>query len=109
MPYDERIAAWLRDLYTDLSGVAEKKMFGGIAFLVAGHMSCGVIDDKLMVRVGPEQYAQALKRPHARQMDFTGKPLKGFVYVEPPGFDSDADLAAWVQLSLDFVSRLPPK
>jgi len=109
MAYSEPVAERLRNAYRRTSDVVERKMFGGIAFMVAGHMSCGVVDDRLMVRVGPEQYARALKRPHARKMDFTGKPLKGFVYVAPPGFESEEDLADWVQLSLDFVSTLPPK
>ena len=84
-------------------------MFGGIAFMANGHMSCGVVKETLMVRVGPDRHGDALVRPHAREMDFTGKPMKGFVYVAPEGFESDEDLAAWVTLSLDFVSTLPPK
>ena len=109
MAYDERIAARLRAQFADIPNVVEKKMFGGIAFMVNGHMSCGVTNETLMVRVGPDKYEFALARPHARTMDFTGKPLKGFVYVAPAGFESDAALAAWVDLSLDFVLRLPPK
>jgi len=109
MPYNEGIAARLREQFADMPNVAEKKMFGGIAFMVNGHMSCGVTNATLMVRVGPDNYEYALARPHARTMDFTGKPLKGFVYVAPAGFESDAALASWVDLSLDFVLRLPPK
>ena len=109
MAYDEGVAQRLREAYPERAQVAEQRMFGGIAFMVSGHMTCGVIGDTLMVRVGPEQYAQALKKPHARKMDFTGKPLNGFVYVAPPGFESDEDLASWVKLSLSFVSSLPPK
>lgn len=109
MAYDEGVAERLRDAYLSLPDVVEKKMFGGIAFMVSGHMSCGVVNDTLMVRVGPEQYEHALKRPHARQMDFTGKPLTGFVYVAPEGFEDDADLQDWVELSLAFVCSLPPR
>lgn len=109
MAFDEGVAERLRDCYQDVSQVTEKKMFGGIAFMVNGHMSCGVVDDTLMVRVGPALYDEALARPHARMMDFTGKPLKGFVYVGPEGFESDAALASWVGLSLDFVGALAPK
>ena len=84
-------------------------MFGGIAFMVDGHMSCGVVSDTLMVRVGPDQYEEALKRPFASEMDFTGRPMKGFVYVAPEGFESDEDLECWVRTSLEFVHALPPK
>ena len=84
-------------------------MFGGLAFMVAGHMCCGVIDDTLMVRVGPEHYPKALTIAHAREMDFTGKPLTGFVYVAPPGFESDRDLSDWVTRGLAFVTSLPPR
>ena len=87
----------------------EKKMFGGIVFMVNGHMSCGVDTEKLMVRVGPAQYESALARPFASEMDFTGKSLKGFVYVAPEGFETDEDLNSWVETSLDFVLSLPPK
>ena len=109
MAYDEGIAERLRGAYSDTPGVKEKKMFGGIAFMVGGHMSCGVVDDTLMVRVGPDRYTDALSRPHAREMDFTGKPMKGFVYVAPDGFGSDAALASWVNLSIGFVASLAPK
>ena len=109
MAYDEGLAHRLSEIYAPIPGVAEKKMFGGLAFMVNGHMSCGVVNDTLMVRVGPELYPQALDRPHSRPMDFTGKPMKGFVYVAPAGFESEEELASWVQLSLDFVTRLAPK
>lgn len=109
MAYDEGVAERLREVYEAQPGVAERKMFGGIAFMVNGNMSCGVVSDTLMVRVGPDQYADALKRPHASEMDFTGKPMRGFVYVAPKGFESDEDLVSWVTASLDFVYSLPPK
>jgi len=109
MAYDEGVAERLREAYSEILNVVEKKMFGGIAFMVDGHMSCGVVNDTLMVRVGPERYAEALARPYAREMNFTGRPLKGFIYVNPGGFESDEALASWVSLSVDFVSSLPPK
>lgn len=109
MAYDEGVAERLKQAYTGLADATEKKMFGGVAFMVNGHMSCGVTDDALMVRCGPALYEKALKRPHAREMDFTGRPMKGFVYVEPEGFKDDAALRDWVNLSLDFVLSLPPK
>ncbi|MDH3419495.1 MAG: TfoX/Sxy family protein [Gammaproteobacteria bacterium] len=109
MAYDEGVAERLREFYSDTPDVVEKKMFGGLAFMVGGHMSCGVVNDTLMVRVGPDLYANALSRPHAREMDFTGKSLQGFVYVDPAGFESDEALASWVDLSVSFVASLPPK
>jgi TfoX/Sxy family transcriptional regulator of competence genes len=109
MPYDEGLAERLRELFSAHRNVTEKKMFGGIAFMVAGNMCCGVVNDTLMARVGPDHYEIALKRPHSRQMDFTGKPLKGFVYVAPEGIESDKDLADWVRLCTDFVTTLPAK
>ncbi len=109
MAYDEGLAQRLREAYQDESSVVEKKMFGGIAFLIDGHMSCGVVKDSLMARVGPEGYADALREPHAREMNFTGKPLTGFVYVAPEGVESDDALKSWVSRSLRFVRSLPPK
>jgi len=109
MAYDEGLAERLRDIYESAGGAAEKKMFGGLAFMVNGHMSCGVVNDTLMARVGPDAYQRALGLPHAREMDFTGKPLTGFVYVAPVGIESDEALESWVALSLGFVRSLPPK
>ena len=84
-------------------------MFGGLAFMVSGNMCCGVVGGELMARVGPEQYEEALQEPYAREMDFTGKPMKGFVYVGVQGFVSDEDLKAWVVRCEQFVSGLPAK
>jgi len=109
MAFDEGLAERLRDIYDSAGGASEKRMFGGLAFMVDGHMSCGVVNDTLMARVGPKQYRDALGRPHAREMDFTGKPLKGFVYVAPEGIESDEALESWVRMSLEFVRSLPPK
>jgi TfoX N-terminal domain len=89
--------------------VAEKRMFGGLAFMVGGNMSCGVMGKELMVRVGPAAYGEALSRPHARTMDFTGRPLKGMVYVGAKGLEADRDLASWVELGVAFAESLPPK
>ena len=109
MAYDERVAQRVRRALTKQRGVVEKKMFGGLAFLLHGHMCCGVVGEELMVRVGADAYDAALSRPHARQMDFTGKPLRGFVYVAPAGFASAGDLRAWVAKGADFASSLPSK
>jgi TfoX/Sxy family transcriptional regulator of competence genes len=79
VPYDERLSERVRLALKPRRGISEKKMFGGLAFLLRGNMLCGVIDQDLLVRVGADAYEQALARPHAREMDFTGRPLKGVV------------------------------
>ena len=111
MAYDEDVARRLRAALDSAAPpeVAERKMFGGLAMMVNGHMCVGVTGGELMVRVGKEAYADALALPHAREMDFTGKPLSGFVYVAPAGFAADSDLEAWVDRGLAFVLSLPPK
>ena len=109
MAYDEVLAARIRSAFEGQPGVAEKKMFGGIAFMVDGNMACGVTSDELMVRVGPDNYEDALSRPHARPMDFTGRPMRGLVYVSRPGFESDQDLGAWVESGASFARSLPAK
>ncbi len=109
MADDEALARRVRRALADHPTVIEKKMFGGVAFMLAGHMCCGVVNDDLMVRVGPEKFDEALARPHARPMDFTGRPLKGMVYVGPEGYRSDADLAEWVRRGVNYALSLPPK
>jgi len=110
MAYDEGLAQRLREYFEDRQDVVEKKMFGGIAFMVRGNMSVGVSNTgQLMVRVGKESHDEAMARPHARPMDFTGHKMKGFIFVEPAGYESDEDLAGWVDRSLDFVLTLPEK
>ena len=84
-------------------------MFGGIAFMVAGYMCCGVGGEELTARAGPEQYAVALKEPHVREMDLTGKPQKGFIQVDVEGLTSDTDLESWIARCLQFVRSLPPR
>jgi len=109
MSYDEKLAQRIRKMLAARNDVAEKKMFGGLAFLLHGHMFCGIINEDLMVRVGPEQYQAALKQPHARPMDFTGRPLRGYVYVAPGGYKSMPALEHWVQRGMAFVATLPAK
>ena len=109
MAYDEGVAERLRDMFAEREDFVEKKMFGGIAFMHAGNMCCGITDDLLMARVGPDVYAAALEKPYAREMDFTGKALKGFVYVEPAGFAEDEDLVAWLALCEAFTATLAAK
>lgn len=109
MAYDEGVAERIRELFFERDDVIEKKMFGGLAFMLRGNMCVGVVNDTLMARVGPDEYEQALKLPHAREMDFTGKPLKGFVYVAPEGFESDASMIGWVNMCVNYAETLPIK
>ena len=108
MAYDEQLAARIRGLLGDDPGIDERKMFGGLAFLLDGNMFVGITQD-LMVRVGPDAWTDALAQPHAREMDFTGRSMKGYVYVGAEGIAEDEDLAAWVDRALAFVGGLPPK
>ena len=109
MAFSEPLADRIRVALARRRGVSEKRMFGGVAFLVNGHMFCGVNKDDLVVRVGPEAWATALSRKHARPMDFTGKPLNGYVYVAPLGVRTAASLKAWLEHGLRFARTLPPK
>jgi len=93
----------------DVSFFSEKKMFGGIVFMVDGNMCIGIVKDRLMLRVGPDQYEELLKENHVLKMDFTGKPMRGFVYLQPEGFAEDDDLQRWINIALSFVRTLPPK
>jgi hypothetical protein len=109
MPYDEGLAERIRELLADERGVCEKRMFGGLAFLLNGNMSVGVVKDNLMVRAGPDAYETLVGKRHARKMDFTGRPMKGFVYVGPEGFESDADLRRWINHGVSYARSLPGK
>jgi hypothetical protein len=109
MAFDERLADRVREALCRRRGLTEKKMFGGIAFLAGGHMFCGVIGEDLMVRVGPKAWGEALARRHVRLMDFTGRPLTGYVYVGPAGTRTAASLRSWVDRGLAFVRTLPRK
>jgi TfoX/Sxy family transcriptional regulator of competence genes len=109
MAFDEGLAERLREQFGGRHDVAEKRMFGGLAFMVRGHMCVGILGDTLMARVGPAEYEVALREPQARPMDFTGRPMKGYVYVAPAGFEEDAALAGWVACCLSFNGTLPPK
>lgn len=109
MPVDEKLANRVRKILEKIDGVSEKKMFGGLCFLVNGNMVLGLTSKDLMIRVGPDAYEKLLSQPHVRKMDFTGKPLKGFLYVGAKGTDSDKDLNKWVLKGVEFASSLPAK
>jgi len=109
MAFDEGLAERLRDLVGDDPDLRERRMFGGLAFMHRGNMAFCVVGDELMVRVGPDAWPDAVQLPHAREMDFTGRSMKGMVYVGTAGFAEDDDLRSWVDRGLDFTGSLPPK
>ncbi len=109
MGYDEKLADRVRKSLKGKRNVTEKKMFGGIAFLSNGKMFCGVIKNDLVIRVGPEYYEKALTKPHARPMDFTGKPMRGFVYVSSDGCKTEKTLFEWVNSGVNYVTSIHKK
>jgi len=109
MAFDEELAARTRAALGDVRGVTEIRMFGGLCFTVHGNMAVGVTGDDMMVRLAPDEAAGALAQPGVRPMDFTGKPMKGYVFVAPEGFESDAALESWIGRCAKFVQTLPPK
>ena len=109
MAYDERLAERIRISLSGRKGMTERHMFGGIAFLLRGNMCCGVIQDLLMLRLGPEGAERALARPHAREMEFTGRPMKGMVYILPEGVRTERQLQGWVEQAAQFAQGLPKK
>jgi TfoX/Sxy family transcriptional regulator of competence genes len=109
MPFDETVAQRVRHELAQQTGITERKMFGGLSFLLHGNMCCGVLADHLVLRLGPAESEVALGQPHTRVMDFTGKPLKSMVYVEPAGYASAAALRQWLERAVAFAATLPPK
>lgn len=109
MAFDEGLAQRIREALGGRDAVTERKMFGGIAFMVGGNMACGVNGDALMVRVGADGHDDAIAEPHVRVMDFTNRPMRGFLYVEPDGLRTPEDLARWVAAGADHAASLPPK
>lgn len=109
MAYDETLAGRVRGLLATRPGYSERKMFGGLCFMLNGNMCCGIVKDELMVRLAAGGYEEALARPHARPMDFTGRPMKGMLYVGTAGFETHESLAEWVELGAGFAASLPPK
>lgn len=109
MVYDEALADRVRSVLDSHPEVVERRMFGGLAFLLRGNLCCGVLGTELMVRVGPEGYDEALRQPHARPMDFTRRPVRGLVYVERSGIADDGDLRRWVDRGARYAGSLPAK
>jgi TfoX/Sxy family transcriptional regulator of competence genes len=109
MAYNEDLAKRLRAHLGRVHGLQEKKMFGGIGFLVNGNMACGVHGDDLIIRVNPADHDAALKLKHVKQFDMTGRPMKGWIVVQRPGYASDEALKNWIAKSVRFARSLAPK
>lgn len=107
--YDETTAERIRGALKRRKGISERKMFGGICFMVNGNMCAGVVGKEMILRLGEEGADKALDERHTRTMDFTGTPMKSMVYVKPAGFKTDADLRRWLDRAVSFARSLPPK
>lgn len=105
MAYDAGLADRIRSVLERTAKFEEKKMFGGVAFMVNARMCCGVIKTNLVLKLGAEGAEAALRKKHTRPMDFTGKPMKALIYVEPPGVDKDEALDEWIRMAVGFAKR----
>lgn len=108
MAYNEKLAERIRVEVGEIPFV-EKKMFGGVGFLIRGNMACGVHKENMIVRVDPEKHLKLLKKPHTRPFDMTGRPMKGWLMVEPDGYKTDKQLSAWIKEGVEFALTLPAK
>jgi hypothetical protein len=109
MAYSESLAARIRDALSRKKGVEEKKMFGGVGFLLNGNLLVGVWKASLVVRLGPDEGEEALKEPHVKEFDITGRPMRNWVLVEPAGVEDDGQSSAWIEQAARFVGALPAK
>ncbi|HEX9219213.1 MAG TPA: TfoX/Sxy family protein [Gemmatimonadaceae bacterium] len=110
MAFDEKLAVRIRNQLGRKKGVTEKKMFGGIAFLLNGNMSCGVHGEEMIVRLATDETDAALAQKHTRVFDLSGgRPMKGWILVEPDGLRTDKALAKWVETGVSYAASLPPK
>ena len=108
MAYNEKLAEQMRAAFGEIPFV-EKKMFGGIGFLIHGNLACGIYKENMIVRVGPDKRDKLLKKPHTSRFDITGRPMKGWLMVEPEGCKTAKQVSAWVKEGLEFALTLPPK
>ena len=109
MAYDEILAERIRDVFSERKDVEIKKMFGGLCFMVSNHMCCGITKNLLMARVGPEKYEEYLQNEHTQEMNFTGKTMKGLIYINPEGCQTEQQLNHWLNICLKYIESLPPK
>ena len=109
MAYNEKLAQRISGLLKSKKGIVEKKMFGGICFMYKDKMITGIVENKLMVRCLPDDYNTLLKKPHAGEMTFTGKPLKGFLYIAGEGVKTDRQLQKWLDIGIEFANKTPQK
>jgi hypothetical protein len=109
MAFDETLAARIRAALARKRGVEEKKMFGGIGFLLHGNLLVGVWKESLVVRLGEEEGEEALREPHVKEFDITGRPMRNWVLVGPEGVQDDEQLSAWIGRAVRFVGALPAK
>lgn len=109
MAYDENLTQRVRAHLTGIPGLVEKKMFGGVGFIINGNMACGVHGTDLILRVGSDRFEQVISQPHVRVFDMTGRPMKGWVLVAPGGYPTEELLESWIQQGVAFVLTLPPK
>jgi TfoX/Sxy family transcriptional regulator of competence genes len=109
MPFDQSLAQRIRAELNKPPDLQEKKMFGGVAFLVQGNMACGVHGQALIVRVGPQRYEEALSQPYTKPFDLTGRPMSGWVMVTAQGYETESDLRSWVRKGVEFARSLPAK
>ena len=109
MAFDDSLAGGIRDVLAHRLDIKEKKMFGGLGFLLNDNMLVGVWKDSLIVRVGPDAYVDALREPHVKDFDITGKPMKGWIMVEPEGVEKEDQLKNWIERAEKFVKTLPGK
>ena len=109
MAYNEELAKRIRAMLPKKPSVSEKKMFGGIGFLVRGNMACGLYKEYLIVRVGPDAHQEAIKKPHAKVFDITGRPMSGWVMVAPKGYETNSAMLSWLKQGIAYASSLPSK
>jgi hypothetical protein len=109
MAFDEALAARIREALARRKGVGEKRLFGCVCFMLDGNALAGVWKDRLIARLGPDEGEAALREPHVRAFDITGRPMQNWVAVEPEGVEDDEQLKAWVERATKFVQTLPKK
>jgi TfoX/Sxy family transcriptional regulator of competence genes len=107
--YSEELVERIRDVLDGRPGIVERKMFGGVAWMVNGNMACGVIAEDIMVRLDHEEADQAMAEEHVGPMEFTGRPMRGFLLVEAAGIEEERDLVRWIETGANFAESLPPK